>query len=109
MPEYRAYLVGHDGHFIGFEPLVCADDAEATESARRMVDGHDVELWNGARLVVILQHTSNEVRAFDRQIGESERMSKDADDTAGSARMDRLTSDLRQEKREQQKRDDAKK
>jgi hypothetical protein len=24
MEEYRAYFVGHDGHFSGFEPIVCA-------------------------------------------------------------------------------------
>jgi hypothetical protein len=54
--EYRAYVVGRDGHFIGFEPLVCADDAEATEKAERLVDGHDVELWNGDRLVIRLGH-----------------------------------------------------
>jgi hypothetical protein len=26
MPEYRAYIVGADGHFLGFEPIVCASD-----------------------------------------------------------------------------------
>jgi hypothetical protein len=56
MPEYRAYTVGADGHFIGFEPLVCADDAEATERAQRLVNGHDVELWTGPRLVAKLSH-----------------------------------------------------
>jgi hypothetical protein len=54
--EYRAYTVGHDGHFTGFEPLVCADDAEAIDKAKRLVDGHDVELWSGDRLVVRLVH-----------------------------------------------------
>jgi hypothetical protein len=33
--EYRAYLVGIDGHFVGYEPIVCADDAEAIEKAKR--------------------------------------------------------------------------
>ena len=56
MAEYRAYRVGEDGHFIGFEPLVCADDAEATERAECLVDGHDLELWSGARLVMRLTH-----------------------------------------------------
>jgi hypothetical protein len=56
MPEYRAYQVGLDGRFVGFEPLVCADDNEATERARRLVNGHDVELWNGERLVSTLKH-----------------------------------------------------
>jgi hypothetical protein len=55
MAEYRAYLVGVDGRFIGFEPIVCADDTEATEKAQRLVDGHDIELWSGTRLVVRLK------------------------------------------------------
>lgn len=108
MAEYRAYIVGRDGHFTGFEPLVCADDAKATELAKRLVDGHDVELWEGARLVVVFQHTSDEVRAYDRQIGQSQRMSDDATDDAVSARMDKLTADLTQERDEQQKNDDTK-
>jgi hypothetical protein len=40
MAEYRAYTVGHDGHFIEFEPLVCDSDNEAIEKAKRLVDGH---------------------------------------------------------------------
>jgi hypothetical protein len=52
MAEYRAYTVGVDGHFIGFEPLTCRDDAEAIEQAKRLVDGHDIELWSGERLVI---------------------------------------------------------
>jgi hypothetical protein len=57
MPEYRAYRVGVDGHFIGFDPLICDNDAEATEKAKRLVHHHDVELWTGARMVVRLKHT----------------------------------------------------
>ena len=37
MSEYRAYSVGRDGHFIGFEALVCADDAEAIEKASLLI------------------------------------------------------------------------
>jgi hypothetical protein len=54
MAEYRAYTVGIDGHFVGYQPLICADDAEAITKARRLVDGHDIELWSGPRLVVRL-------------------------------------------------------
>jgi hypothetical protein len=54
MPEYRAYIVDADGHFQGFEPLVCADDSEAIENAKSLVDGCDIELWNGPRLVIRL-------------------------------------------------------
>jgi hypothetical protein len=45
MPEYRAYIVGSDGHFVDAVHLVCADDAEASEKAKRLVNGHAVELW----------------------------------------------------------------
>jgi hypothetical protein len=51
MGEYRAFTVDIDGHFIGFEPLKCANDAEAIEKAKRLVDGHAIELWSGERLV----------------------------------------------------------
>jgi hypothetical protein len=54
--EYRAYTVARDGHSIGFDSLVCADDAEAIEKAKRLADGHDVELWSGPRLVILLSH-----------------------------------------------------
>jgi hypothetical protein len=54
MAEYRVYVVGHDEHFIGFKAFDCADDAEAIEKARRLIDGHDLELWNGPRFVIRL-------------------------------------------------------
>jgi hypothetical protein len=54
MAEYRAYTVGDDGHFSGYEPLVCGDDAEAIELARRLFNGHDIELWCLERMVTRL-------------------------------------------------------
>ena len=54
MPEYRAYLIGDDAHFIGWEHLLCADDSEALEKARRLLDQWPVELWSGDRLVARL-------------------------------------------------------
>ncbi len=55
MAEYRAYTLGCDEHFTGFEPLVCADDAEAIEQAKRLANGSDIELWSGDRLVIRLK------------------------------------------------------
>jgi hypothetical protein len=54
--EYRAYSVGRDRNFIGFASLVCADDSEAIEKAKRLIDGHGVELWSGPRHVILLSH-----------------------------------------------------
>jgi hypothetical protein len=56
MVEYRAFTVGPDGHFVGSEALVCADDSEAIEQAKRFVDGHDIELWSGTRFIARLKH-----------------------------------------------------
>jgi hypothetical protein len=53
MANYRVYVVGSDGHFIDVVALECGDDAEATKRAAQLVDGHDVELWQGARKVTI--------------------------------------------------------
>jgi hypothetical protein len=53
--EYRAYMVGEDGRFIGFEPLICRDDGEAIAKAKRLVDRHDIEVWSGKRFVIRLK------------------------------------------------------
>ena len=45
MAEYRAYVVGEDGHFVRVVEIVCPDDETAKEYAKQQVDGHDVELW----------------------------------------------------------------
>ena len=60
MIEYRAFTVGSDGHFVDFEPLICADDAEAIAKAKRLVVSRDVELWSGERLVIRLRAASPE-------------------------------------------------
>ncbi len=56
MVEYRAFTVGRDGHFVGSEALICADDSEAIEKAKGFVDGCDIELWSGERFIVRLRH-----------------------------------------------------
>ena len=55
MTEYRAYIVGADGHFASCRAFSCADDSEAIIWAKQLVDGHDVELWSGERFIVRLQ------------------------------------------------------
>ena len=57
MPDYRAYVIDTDGHFYSALQLECADDPEAMEKTKQLVDGHDVELWQRAR----------KIARFDRQ------------------------------------------
>jgi hypothetical protein len=54
--DYRAYIVGHDGHFKTFEVVKADDDKSAVEAARKYVDGHDVEVWDLDRKVAVLSH-----------------------------------------------------
>ena len=56
MVQYRAYLIGSDGHFCDAVDLVCADDTEAIEKAKQLVNGHDVELWQLDRKIATLKH-----------------------------------------------------
>jgi hypothetical protein len=53
--EYRAYVVGPDGHFLRSHTFVAVTDNAAFEHARNLVDGHDVALWSGARFVAKLK------------------------------------------------------
>jgi hypothetical protein len=54
MRDYRAYIFGIEGHrFIKVAEFLSdhPDDTTAMEAAKRLVDGHDVELWDCGRLV----------------------------------------------------------
>jgi hypothetical protein len=59
MPDYRAYILGEEGHrFVRVAEFSKdhADDATALLAAKKLIDGHDVELWDGVRLVARLDH-----------------------------------------------------
>ena len=56
MSEYRAYYVGTDGNFEGSRALDCDSDTTAIASARKLLDGKDVEIWCGLRKIIRLPH-----------------------------------------------------
>jgi hypothetical protein len=56
MPEYRAYIIGRDGHIQHRIDLVCEHEADAMAQAKHLVDAQDVELWQGARKVARFFH-----------------------------------------------------
>ena len=51
MTDYRLYFLNAEGRIRHALELQCTDDSEAETLARERADGHDVELWCGARLV----------------------------------------------------------
>jgi hypothetical protein len=63
MPVHRAHIVGLHDRSIGVVQLDCIDDKSAIKSARRLVDSHDVELWQLDRPVARLDARSKQIRS----------------------------------------------
>lgn len=57
MQEYRAYILGPDGHVRDRVDIVCDDDETAKEKAKQLVDGQDVELWQRDRRIAEFKAT----------------------------------------------------
>jgi hypothetical protein len=56
MPDYRLYTLKNDGHIAGPPKILqCADDQEAIAEAKKLLDGLDIEIWQGARVVIRLK------------------------------------------------------
>jgi hypothetical protein len=51
MTDYRVYAIGNDGHIADAIQLDCVDDNAAIQSAKLLVNGRDLELWQRARLI----------------------------------------------------------
>ena len=79
MLEYRAYKIGPDGHFFEAISFVCADDAEAIEKAKRLVNSNDVELWERARKIASFKHECQKsVGSITHEIHDGRMISKPA-------------------------------
>jgi hypothetical protein len=60
--EYRAYIVGNDGHFLRFSSMTCSQDDDAIVWAKQLTDGVAVELWTGKRFVARFENNSGSER-----------------------------------------------
>jgi hypothetical protein len=45
MAHYRVYVLGEHGQLMGAVNFDCTDDDAAKEHARRLANGHEVQLW----------------------------------------------------------------
>lgn len=57
---YYAYVIGDDGHIANRVDVVCDNDEDALRHAEQLVDGHAIELWQGARRIATLRPRSNQ-------------------------------------------------
>jgi hypothetical protein len=51
MSGYYAYFTGDDGHITKRVTILAANDEEAKERAKQLVDGRVVELWQEGRRI----------------------------------------------------------
>jgi len=73
MQEYRAYILGSDGHIQSRVDLVCADERAAKEQAKQLVDGHDVELWQGTLRIATFPHHAMSAKTLRHWTDEEDR------------------------------------
>jgi hypothetical protein len=51
MEEYRAYVIGQDGHITNRVDIRCSDEKEARRLAKVAANSHSVELWQADRFI----------------------------------------------------------
>ena len=52
MCAYQLYLLGACDEIEDVTAVInCGDDMEAIRTAVQLMDGHDIELWNGSRFI----------------------------------------------------------
>jgi hypothetical protein len=56
MGTYRVYVIGLDGHFVRAIQLDCLNDKAAIETAKQLINGHHIELWQLDRIVAKFDH-----------------------------------------------------
>ena len=60
MGDYRVYSVEPDGHIHRQPQLItCADDADAEEQSRQLLEGSVIEVWQRLRRVAVLTPDKN--------------------------------------------------
>ncbi len=51
MADYRAYIVGPSGTFVGSRNFACDTDEHAVEWAKQLLEDRPIELWSNSRMV----------------------------------------------------------
>jgi hypothetical protein len=55
MEDYRAYVIGPDGHILNRIDIRARDEKEARRLAKAAVDRHPFELWQAERFIERLE------------------------------------------------------
>jgi hypothetical protein len=76
MPDYRAYIIGSDGHFRDAIPMNCDSDEAARQRADHFAraEAVDIELWQQARKVATFRR-----QAVTHEVHDGRMISKPAE------------------------------
>lgn len=55
VPIYRVYTFEHNRHIAARAEIDCANDEDATDKAKQLLDGHDIEVWEKDRFVAFFK------------------------------------------------------
>jgi hypothetical protein len=56
MPDYRIFKLNAQGHVTGPALiLTCEQDTDVIRKVESLVDGHEIEIWQGARIITRLR------------------------------------------------------
>jgi hypothetical protein len=56
MLEYRFYTIRKNGHIVSPpSDHNLPDDSTAVTEAKKLLNGHDIEIWQGARVVAYVE------------------------------------------------------
>lgn len=59
MPEFRAFIIDINGHYLGVHEFVAQGRDEAVAAAIRLVNGHALELWTGDQMIGTLSPSNS--------------------------------------------------
>ena len=69
MRDYRAYIIAPHGHITDRFEFWAEDDEDAKLYAKKLVDGHNVELWHQTEKIAELRPAGVEVGGHDQWRG----------------------------------------
>jgi hypothetical protein len=75
MADYRAFVVGADGHFQSFRGFMCDTDERAIVWAEQLLEELPIEFWSGVRLVKRL--SPRDGKAVSHEIHQGRMMPKE--------------------------------
>jgi hypothetical protein len=62
MTHCQVYAIGNDGLLFSAIHLDCPDDKAAIESAKQLINDHDIELWQRDRRIAKFERRPEQLR-----------------------------------------------